>query len=121
MNSTHSGRRGIVGCLLARDIMRLDRGRWTIEPPVIIGSNGRGTWESESRLPLTGTEGSASYVTTECADLAQNFKTVRVHWKNPYIGRSEYDANGTDPSLRVTWVEDGAKHAHVVFTVNGSR
>jgi hypothetical protein len=109
-----------VGCLLARDITRLDRGRWTIDPPAIISSKGRGTWETESRLPLTGTEGTVTYLTTECADPALNYKTVRVHWKNPYVGKNEYDANGTDPALRVTWTEDGGKHAHVVFTLDSA-
>jgi len=109
-----------VDCTLARTDMGLDTGRWTTEPPLVIGPKGRGQWGSESNMIWTGTEGSATYRTEGCADPTRNCKTVRVHWKNPYLAKNDYDANGTDPMFGVTWNGNGGNQAYVVFTLDNA-
>jgi hypothetical protein len=106
-----------VDCLLARSDMRLVRGIWTKEPPLVVGRWGRGDWGSESNLILSGTEGTVTYTTWGCADSVRDSKAIKVHWKNPYFGKNDYDANGTDPMFRITWNATGSNNANVAFTL----
>lgn len=107
-----------VDCALVRTEARLDSGTWTTEPPVAINQRGRGEWGSESNQLLRGTEGSASYITAGCSDPTLNFKPVKVHWKNPYFGKNDYDATGTDPAFQVSWLASGSNADRVTFTLD---
>jgi hypothetical protein len=110
-----------VDCALVRTEARLDSGTWTTEPPLGINQRGRGEWGSESNQFLRGTEGSATYFTAGCTEPSLNFKTVKVHWKNPYFGKNDYDANGTDPAFQVTWLASGSIADRVIFTLDYAR
>jgi len=107
-----------VDCILARTDMRLDSGRWTTEPPQVISLRGSGEWGSESYQFLRGTEGAVTYLTVGCADPNNSFKVVKAHWKNPFFGKNEYDANGTDPAFKMSWLASGGTAAHVSFTLD---
>ncbi|GAA3432558.1 hypothetical protein GCM10018954_021610 [Kutzneria kofuensis] len=110
-----------VDCTLVRTEARLDSGTWTNEPPLVINQRGRGEWGSESNQFLRGTEGAASYFTVGCTDPSLNFKTVKVHWKNPYFGKNDYDAAGTDPAFQVSWLASGSNADRVTFTLDYAR
>jgi len=109
-----------LDCALVRFESNLTSGRWTAVPPGVIAARGHATWRSESTLMFTGTEGRAAYWTTGCTDPTRNHKTVKVHWKNPYFGRSDYDANGTDPAFRVSMNTSGIDQALVTLTLDNS-
>jgi len=107
-----------VDCALVRTNMRLDSGRWTAEPPQLITSRSRGEWGSESNQIFRGTEGTVTYLTVSCADPTNNFKSVKAHWKNPYFGKNDYDANGTDPAFQMSWLSSGGSTDRVNFTLD---
>ena len=111
----------LVDCTLIRTDARLDSGTWTTEPPQAINPRGRGEWGSESNQFLRGTEGTATYMTAGCTDTTLNVKPVKVHWKNPYFGKNDYDATGTDPQFQVSWLASGSNTDRVIFTLDYAR
>ncbi|EWM13656.1 aegerolysin family protein [Kutzneria sp. 744] len=107
-----------VDCALVRTEARLDSGTWITEPPLVINQRGRGEWGSESNQLLRGTEGTVTYFTAGCTDPTYNYKLAKVHWKNPYFGKNDYDANGTDPLFQVSWLGLGGNSDRVAFTLD---
>jgi hypothetical protein len=105
----------LTGCDLTRFDYGLDHGEWTNEPPWLIIASQIGSWESESNGFMTGTEGHAAFLTSDCTNRALRHKVIRVYWDNPYVGSNSYDYNGTDPAFRVPRVGGGGDNASVTF------
>ncbi|MFG2004785.1 hypothetical protein ACGFNU_37105 [Spirillospora sp. NPDC048911] len=100
----------------------LSHGVWsgTNWPPSEIINSTWGDWSSESNGVFTGTEGTASSLLRKCVNPANNFKVVKFHWNNPYVGANSYDNSGTSSGVKITRSGGSGNNAVVQFRVETS-
>lgn len=109
-----------TGCMLNLVSDSLSHGIWTTTPPFQIPNGTAGTWESESDGFMTGTEGTATYRLTNCADPRQNLKFAAFHWDNPYVGSNSYDNVGTTQGVNIARQGGSGDNAVVSWFVTTS-
>ena len=95
---------------LVTNSQNLDHGEWSSGryPPTVIPAGGFGSWASESKGFMTGTEGNVSYTVQDTG------KTAVFYWNNPYAGGNSYSAGGP-PGFKVTWVGGEGDNATVNY------
>lgn len=106
-----------TGCQLNRQSYGLDHGIWSQgqEPSATVYNTKEDFWQSESNGFMTGTEGSVTYLTSNCEESWRNNRTIRFHWDNPYVGGNGYDTNGTDGAFRNVIEGGGGNNALVLW------
>lgn len=95
----------------------LSHGIWTVEPPdgFDIPPNFQGSWASESSGIFTGTEGYATFKTSDCDNRDHRHKNTYLHWDSPWSGSANYSASADQP-VEVTYNGTPNSNAVVTFT-----
>jgi hypothetical protein len=109
-----------TGCMMTLFSESLPHGIWTTVPEFQIPNGTASSWESESDGLWTGTEGTATYRLSNCADPAQNLKFAVFHWDDPYATSNEYDNVGTTPGVHIARTGGSGNNATVSWFVTTS-
>jgi hypothetical protein len=80
----------------------IPHGIWITTPPSTLEAGFQVTWRTESSGILTGTEGSASWLTANCDSRANKNKNVWLHWSSPWSGSANY-SGGAGAPFSLTW------------------
>jgi hypothetical protein len=107
-----------TGCVLFRADYGVQHGEWwdfpNHIPPDYMAPGQQATWITESNGFMTGDEGWVRF-TTFCGNGGPDYRSIQVHWDNPYYGANSYDYDGTDPAFFVPHTGGGGDNALVTF------